>query len=348
MKTERRVFMPESPLTQDEMDRDHHLRMRIKQFEDSKLNNLLVKMPQLIKEAIQGRIDDLQEIKIALGCPAQVLFRDGTVTLEDVILDKDEFKTLSTKFGEPRHDGRIGIDGTLHRVSVTRSTSGVVRGFSIRFGRHVIGAADALRDYLQSGQSGIIIGGPGRGKTTILREAARLSASSASAQGFQTVVVDKSNEIGGEGDIAHIALRSAWIKQVPRGQTNAEVMMEGLTNDNPRLMIADEVGDEEDARSAKTVIRRAVPIICTVHGDTLEEVMDNEDISLLMGRIDLSKRKRFTQPLFQYAIEVVKTGQFVVHPNVRESIDRILENEVPHTIKRGIWDIEVEDVQPVR
>ncbi|KAF3502877.1 hypothetical protein F2Q69_00044798 [Brassica cretica] len=68
-------------------------------------------------------------------------------------------------------------------------------------GRVVSGSAEIIRDLIEGGGSILVIGSPGVGKTTLIRK--------------RVVIVDTSNEIGGDGDVPHSGIGRARRMQIP-------------------------------------------------------------------------------------------------------------------------------------
>jgi stage III sporulation protein SpoIIIAA len=185
--------------------------MKMKITDD--IDSLLAVFPDNIQAALHARLnnDQLIEVVIDLGRKPQALFTDGGVTLSDTEVEQENIDAIVSRVGQFMGDNRAGIERTLHRISCIRNRQGKIIGLTCRVGRAVYGTIDIIQDLLESGQSVLLLGRPGVGKTTLLREAARILAETK-----RVVVVDTSNEIAGDGDIPHPAIGSARRMQVPR------------------------------------------------------------------------------------------------------------------------------------
>ena len=231
-------------------------------------------------------------------------------------------------------DNRAGIERTLHRISAIRNRRGNIVGLTLRVGRAVYGTIEIIQDMIESGKSVLILGRPGVGKTTLLREAARILAESK-----RVVIVDTSNEIGGDGDVPHPAVGKARRMQVKVPTLQHEVMIEAVENHNPEVIVIDEIGRELEALAARTIAERGVQLIGTAHGQTLDNLLQNPTLSDLVGGIeavtlsDEEARRRGTQktvlerrapPTFDVLIEILSRDQFAIHPDITAAVDAFL------------------------
>jgi stage III sporulation protein SpoIIIAA len=239
--------------------------------------------------------------------------------------------------GDFDDDNRAGIARTLHRIAGIRNRRGEVVGLTCRVGRAVYGTIDIIEDIVAEGKSILLLGRPGVGKTTMLREMARILA-----ERKRVVIVDTSNEIGGDGDIPHPAVGRARRMQVPRPAHQHETMIEAVENHNPEVIVIDEIGREREAEAARTINERGVQLIGTAHGNTLENLLLNPTLSDLVGGIesvtlsDEEARRRGTQktvlerrapPTFDVLIEIQERQLLLVHPDVTNSVDAMLRGE---------------------
>jgi stage III sporulation protein SpoIIIAA len=313
------------------------------------LNTLLRVLPSEISEAVEeiGRNDELIEIILDLGRVPTARYTDGEVTLLDREVAQDDIDLIVLQVGEFDADNRAGIERTLHRISGIRNRHGDVVGLTLRVGRAVFGTIDIIEDLVHSDKSILFLGKPGVGKTTMLREAARVLAESK-----RVVIVDTSNEIGGDGDIPHPAIGRARRMQVPMPSLQHEVMIEAVENHNPEVIVIDEIGRELEALAARTIAERGVQLIGTAHGITLDNLLLNPTLSDLVGGIesvtlsDEEARRRGTQktvlerrapPTFDVLIELQDRDTLYVHPDVTESIDALLRGQgvTPEIRRRG-------------
>jgi stage III sporulation protein SpoIIIAA len=253
------------------------------------LDNLLEVLPESITSALRGvgRFDELIEIVMDLGrapesryasvadpSQAELILRQEEVSLEDLAYVVGRIGNFDT-------DNRAGITRTLHRISGIKNRRGAVVGLTCRVGRAVYGTLGIIEDFIASGKSILLLGRPGIGKTTMLREAARVLADAK-----RVVIVDTSNEIGGDGDIPHPAVGRARRMQVAKPSLQHEVMIEAVENHNPQVIVIDEIGRALEAEAARTIAERGVQLIGTAHGQTLENLMSNPTLSdlILVGR----------------------------------------------------------------
>src|SRR6185436_8444748 len=202
--------------------------------------------------------------------------------LADSDVTRDELQFVVDRIGMFGDDNRAGIERTLHRISAIRNRTGAIVGLTCRVGRAVYGTISIIRDLVESGESVLLLGRPGVGKTTMLREVARVLADDL---GKRVVIVDTSNEIAGDGDIPHPAIGRARRMQVPTPTAQHAVMIEAVENHMPEVIVIDEIGTELEAMAARTIAERGVQLIGTAHGNTLENLMMNPVLSDLIGGI---------------------------------------------------------------
>ncbi len=281
------------------------------------------------------RLDDLLEVVVDLGRPIEARFPEAFEII-DGEATKDDLAYVISRVGDFDRDNRAGIERTLHRISCMRNRLGEIVGLTCRVGRAVYGTVDVIRDIVETGRSILLLGRPGVGKTTKLREAARVLAEEL---GKRVVVVDTNNEIAGDGDIPHPAIGRARRMQVPQDREQCDVMIEGVENHMPEVIIIDEISNERDAFAARTIAERGVQLIATAHGNTLENIMSNPTMADLIGGIqavtlsDEEARKRGTQktvlerkspPTFDTVIEIEEMDRLIVHHDVARTVDELL------------------------
>ncbi len=300
------------------------------------LDALLAVLPPDIAQALReaNRADELIEIVMDLGRVPEARYTDGEQQLSDREVTAEDIDYVVSRIGEFTADNRAGIERTLHRISCIRNRQGKIVGLTCRVGRAVYGTIDIIQDIIESGKSVLLLGRPGVGKTTLLREAARVLA-----EKKRVVIVDTSNEIGGDGDIPHPAIGRARRMQVATPALQHEVMIEAVENHMPEVIIIDEIGRELEAVAARTIAERGVQLIGTAHGNTLENLLMNPTLSDLVGGIesvtlsDEEARRRGTQktvlerrspPTFDVLIEIKDRNRLVIHHDVAEAVDALL------------------------
>jgi len=303
------------------------------------LDALLSVLPVSIREQLYelGRGPELLEVVMDLGRRPTARYTDREVTLRDEEVSKAEIDAVVNRIGEFDDDNRAGMARTLHRISAIRNRRGVIVGLTARVGRAVYGTIDIVADIVESGTSILLLGRPGVGKTTMLREMARVLA-----EQKRVIIVDTSNEIGGDGDIPHPAVGRARRMQVSQPSLQHETMIEAVENHNPEVIVIDEIGREQEAAAARTINERGVQLIGTAHGNTLENLLLNPTLSDLVGGIesvtlsDEEARRRGTQktvlerrapPTFDVLIEIQDRQRLLVHKDVASSVDAVLRGE---------------------
>ena len=304
------------------------------------LELLLGVMPPAIRQAIEAGTDGeaLVEIVLDLGRAPEARFAERGVELTGDLVTRQDIAYVVDRVVDFGKDNRAGIERTLHRISALRNRRGDVIGLTCRIGRAVYGTVDILRDVVEAGKSILLLGRPGVGKTTLLREAARVLADEL---GKRVIVVDTSNEIAGDGDIPHPGIGRARRLQVPSPDQQHAVMIEAVENHMPQVIVIDEIGTAAEAMAARTIAERGVQLIATAHGNTLENLLQNPTLSDLVGGIqvvtlsDEEARRRGTQktvlerkapPTFGVLIEIQDKERLAVHHDVAEVVDRLLRD----------------------
>ena len=280
------------------------------------------------------RQDELLEVILDLGRVPTARYTDEEVTLSPREVTHEDIDYVVLRIGEFDADNRAGMERTLHRISAIRNRHARIVGLTCRVGRAVYGTIDIIQDIISSGRSVLLLGRPGVGKTTMLREAARILA-----EDKRVVIVDTSNEIAGDGDVPHPAIGRARRMQVREPSLQHEVMIEAVENHNPEVIVIDEIGRELEAVAARTIAERGVQLIGTAHGNTLENLLLNPTLSDLIGGIesvtlsDEEARRRGTQktvlerraaPTFDVLIEIQDREQLAVHHDVAAAVDSML------------------------
>ena len=318
------------------------------------LDKLLSIFPDSIRsklnEQIESDSDNLIEVVLDLGRLPEARFSDRVTYIRDEPVTKDEIQHCIERVGMFSSDNRAGIERTLHRISAIRNRTGDIIGLTCRIGRAIFGTIVMIRDLVETGQSILLLGRPGVGKTTALREIARVLADDLEKR---VVIIDTSNEIAGDGDVPHPAIGRARRMQVARPELQHQVMIEAVENHMPEVIVIDEIGTELEALAARTIAERGVQLVGTAHGNTVENLIKNPTLSDLVGGIqsvtlgDEEARRRRTQktvlerkapPTFAIAVEMLERQRWVVHDDVSATIDTLLRGIEPPAQVRTVDD----------
>src|SRR4030088_2636699 len=313
-------------------------------------------------QALQER-RELLEVVMDLGREPEARLPGREVLLSTHTVREEDIEYVVQRIGVFGDDNRAGIERTLPRISAIRSREGSIVGITCRVGRAVFGTVAIIRDIVESGRSILMMGRPGVGKTTLLREAARVLADDLRKR---VMIVDTSNEIGGDGDIPHPAVGRARRMQVPTPSLQHAVMIEAVENHMPEVIVIDEIGTEQEAAAARTIAERGVQLVATAHGNTLENLMLNPTLSDLIGGIqtvtlgDEEARRRGTQksvlerkapPTFQVLVEIQAYQKVSISQDVAQTVDSILLGMPVSPQQRerdGAGQVTVSNVKPTR
>ena len=311
------------------------------QEKDTDLQVLIEVIPEKIRNKLLSHpnIEELLEVVLDLGRPPEARFLGVNELIDTGEVKQSDIDFSVDKVGMFGADNRAGIERTLHRISAIRNRGGKVVGITFRVGRAVYGTIRIIEDLVTSGKSVLLLGKPGVGKTTMLREVARVLADDA---GKRVIVVDTSNEIAGDGDIPHRAIGRARRMQVPSPTEQHGVMIEAVENHMPEVIVIDEIGTEREANAARTIAERGVQLVATAHGNQLENLIMNPTLSDLVGGIqtvtlgDIEARRRRTQktvlernapPTFDILVEIQGWNVVTVHDDVASTVDRMLRKQ---------------------
>ncbi len=316
------------------------------------LDALLNVLPSHLRELLQQQpdISELLEVVIDLGRLPQARFPQREMVLDTREADETDIDYVAARIGSFGDDNRAGIQRTLHRISAIRNRKGRIVGLTCRVGRAVFGTIQIIRDMVESDKSVLLLGRPGVGKTTMLREVARVLADDLNKR---VIIVDTSNEIAGDGDIPHPAIGDARRMQVTTPTMQHAVMIEAVENHMPEVIIIDEIGTELEAQAARTIAERGVQLVGTAHGNTLENIMLNPTLADLIGGIqsvtlgDEEARRRGTQksilerkspPTFDIVVEIQGWDRVAIHPDVGAAVDAILRGQLADIEVRWLDD----------
>jgi stage III sporulation protein SpoIIIAA len=316
-------------------------------------------LPAKLQSALHGmQVEHLIEIIVDLGRQPEARFPDGVMQLSDIPVSHEDIDHILAMVGEFTADNRAGIEGTLHRISAIRNRKGQIIGMTMRVGRAIYGTMEILHDLVEMGKSLLLLGRPGVGKTTKLREMARVLADDYKKR---VIVIDTSNEIAGDSDIPHAAIGSARRLQVPRPDRQHAVMIEAVENHMPEVIIVDEIGTEAEAAAARTIAERGVQLIGTAHGNSLENLIMNPTLSDLVGGVqtvtisDEEARRRGTTktvierkvpPTFDILIEMISRNEVNIHKDTAQAVDILLRGLKPPSEQRKLTpdgQVEIEE-----
>lgn len=310
--------------------------------EEEDLDKLLENLPLFIQEHLHDHPnkEKLIEIVMDLGRRPEARFTTGPEYLSQKIISWQDLDYTTKRISKFSNDNRAGIERTLHRISCIRNRQFLITGLTCRIGRAIFGTISNIRDLLESEQSILILGKPGVGKTTIIREMARVLSDEMEKR---VIIVDTSNEIAGDSDVPHSGIGRARRMQVAKTELQHQIMMEAVENHMPQVIVIDEIGTELEALAARTIAEKGVQLIGTTHGNCLENLIKNPPLSDLIGGIqyvtlsDDEAKRRGTQksiierkayPAFQVVIEINEPMSWTIHENVEESIDLLLRGNL--------------------
>lgn len=302
------------------------------------LKKLIDNLPLFLQEHLNQHPnkDKLIEIVLDLGRRPEARFVSGPEYLSQKIISWQDLDYMTKRVSKFSNENRAGIERTLHRISCIRNRQFLINGLTCRVGRAVFGTISVVRDLLESKKSILILGKPGVGKTTIIREIARVLADEMEKR---VIIIDTSNEIAGDSDIPHSGIGRARRMQVAKTELQHQVMIEAVENHMPQVIIIDEIGTELEVLAARTIAEKGVQLVGTTHGNCLENIIKNPPLSDLIGGIqyvtlsDDEAKRRGTQksilerkayPAFEIIIEVNQQNSWTIHEDVVNSVDLFL------------------------
>ncbi|KAL3323299.1 hypothetical protein AABB24_040426 [Solanum stoloniferum] len=307
------------------------------------LGRLLSLLPEEMRRGVSEHpeFSNLIEVVMDLGRKPLARFPSGDFILSDQPITLDDLQQATSQVGDFAVDNRAGISRTLHRISAIRNRKGAIIGLTCRVGRAISGSANSLRDLVKDGASLLLIGPPGVGKTTIIRDIARMLAND---YGKRVMIVDTSNEIGGDGDIPHAGIGNARRMQVPHNDMQHKVLIEAVENHMPQVIVIDEIGTKLEAMAASTIAQRGIQLVATAHGVTIENLVMNPALEMLVGGVqsvtlgdeEASRRgvqksvlERKGPSSFSCGVEIISKAELRAHPDLEATVDAILAGRYP-------------------
>nr|UXN45013.1 hypothetical chloroplast RF45 [Haslea karadagensis] len=302
------------------------------------LEKLIENLPFFLQDQVNqhGFKDQLIEIVLDLGRRPEARFITGPEYLSQKTISWQDLDYMTKRLSKFSNENRAGIERTLHRISCIRNRQFLINGLTCRIGRAVFGTISVIRDLLESEKSILILGKPGVGKTTIIREIARVLADEMEKR---VIIIDTSNEIAGDSDIPHSGIGRARRMQVAKTELQHQIMIEAVENHMPEIIVIDEIGTELEVLAARTIAEKGVQLVGTTHGNCLENLIKNPPLADLIGGIqyvtlsDDEAKRRGTQksilerkayPAFEIIIEINHQNSWTIHENVKNSVDLFL------------------------
>ena len=304
------------------------------------LERLIEKLPFFIQQHLNthNSRDQLIEVILDLGRKPEARFIYGSEYLSQKIISWQDLDYTTKTISQFSNENRAGIERTLHRISCIRNRQFLINGLTCRVGRVIVGTISIIRDLLELNRSILILGKPGVGKTTIIREISRILADEMIKR---VIIIDTSNEIGGDSDISHSGIGRARRMQVPKTELQHQIMIEAVENHMPEVIVIDEIGTDLEVLAARTIGEKGVQLIGTTHGNCLENLIKNPPLADLLGGIqyvtlsDEEAKRRGTQksilerkasPAFEIIIEINRSNFWTIHEDVKMSVDLLLRN----------------------
>jgi hypothetical protein len=307
------------------------------------LEKMLSIFPDRIKSTLLKHPEKLKliEITIDLGKIPQARFFSHYEYVSSTAINNSEISKIINSLTKFNNDNRTGINKTLHRISCIKNKDGIIVGLTCRIGRNISGGITIIRDLLETKKSILLLGQPGSGKTTIIREIANILSSE---NDKRVIVIDNANEIGGGNDITHNGIGYSRRMQVETNKVPEKTMIEAVENHTPEVIIIDEIGTQREAETTQTIAERGVQLIATAHGYFLLNLLKNPTLSQLVGGLeyvtlgDEEAKKRNSKKTiierkglstFEIIIELKANNFCVIYENSELAIDRILKGRNP-------------------
>lgn len=326
---------------------------------ESDVSSFLSLLPKYLLSCV-SRPDELLEVVLDLGRPFEARYPDGAEVITDMITGNADLAFVCDKVGRFGSDNRAGLDGSLHRISRIMDRYGRMAGLTLRLGRPYYGSVALIEDgVIDSGASVLLLGRPGAGKSTKLRDAARHLADASK----RVIIVDSSNEIAGDGVMTHPAVGRARRMQVPIGSRQSSVMIEAVKNHTPEIIVIDEISTRDEADAAATIAQRGVRLIATAHGNTIHDLLKNRPLVRLIGGVSSvtlsdsvaaqrgsakTVRERSDSPVFDILVEIEDFETVSIYTNVSEAVDCLLSGGSVFPERRKLCNGSMRIIAPYR
>lgn len=291
--------------------------------------------PSWVQQEMRQALDGLEEARFYVDTYPKY-WVNGKVEKGQRPIKQDEMDGVISRMqslykAEFRADDRLGLPGTMHRITAYRNRYGNLLGLIIRFARLITDVALPTMPFIVPKGSVLIVGPPGVGKSTYERAVAIELA-----KNQKVTVVDTSGELCGDGDTIHPLLDDIWMRIVPVmrpeqtfAQQIAWAYRNAVANAGSQVVVGDEVKDPEDISVVNDAALNGVKMIVTVHGETLRDVVDTPKLAAFVGYPDRESKVRRGRPSFQTAIVIRGRGQFVIYPDLALAVDSLLRGREP-------------------
>lgn len=260
---------------------------------DSNTEKIFGRLPDFMQRTIKGMpqdvTDNFEEIRIR-SCRDTLIISGGReINLNDASMITPEIleETLNRlleysyyAYEDELSKGYITIEGghrigICGRVTLREDKVHLIKDISslnIRRSRQIIGASNKViravcDDNRKSISNTLIISPPKCGKTTILRDLARVL----SYKGFKIGICDERSEIAGcyNGETSYdLGSRTDILDGCPK----AEGILMLIRAMSPDVIITDEIGKKEDVKAIESALCAGVKIITSIHGSSYEDI----------------------------------------------------------------------------